>query len=351
MTAIVGSEIAMTAIVGSEIAINAIYKNSDTYATLLESELAMTAIAGDQTAILALIGDSTRCQKLSASTVAMAAVSASTVAMAAVSASTVARNAIQTNSASWKVVTDSNEFIAKFAIGCLDSSTYKPENFANVAAIIANTGALTVLAASSTAMTVLAASSTARSILWNNQSVAMVAINKVDMAIAKYAIGCLNNSSYNPVNFATMSSVIANQGALGALAGSSVAMNALAGSSVAMNALAGSSVARNALKSSPLATEKTNIVTSSGQYWSGDGTISIKGLILYTTSGNTDNAFGIKTIDGKTVSNAGERNASTSGSSAYMDWYEAHPNESLVKSSITIRAYYTTTKIKYIPIN
>ena len=238
-------------------------------------------------------------------------------------------------------MTDSNEFIAKFAIGCLDSSTYKPENFANVAAIIANTGALTVLAASSTAMTVLAASSTARSILWNNQSVAMVAINKVDMAIAKYAIGCLNNSSYNPVNFATMSSVIANQGALGALAGSSVAMNALAGSSVA----------RNALKSSPLATEKTNIVTSSGQYWSGDGTISIKGLILYTTSGNTDNAFGIKTIDGKTVSNAGERNASTSGSSAYMDWYEAHPNESLVKSSITIRAYYTTTKIKYIPIN
>ena len=235
--AVVASDIAMSAVVASDIAYNAIYNNSDAYATLLESELAMTTIAGDQAAILALIGDSARCQKLSASTVAMAAVSASTVA----------RNAIQTNTASWKVVTDSNEFIAKFAIGCLDSSTYKPENFANVAAIIANTEALTALAASSTAMTALAASSTARSILWNNQSVAMVAINKVDMAIAKYAIGCLNSSSYKPANFASMSSVISNSAALAALAGSSTAMSALAGSSTAMNALLKSETARVAL--------------------------------------------------------------------------------------------------------
>ena len=57
------------------------------------------------------------------------------------------------------------------------------------------------------------------------------------MAIAKYAIGCLNNSSYKPANFATMASVISNSGALSALASSSVAMSALASSSVAAGAI------------------------------------------------------------------------------------------------------------------
>ena len=38
-----------------------------------------------------------------------------------------------------------------------------------------------------------------------------------------------------------------------------------------------------------------------------------------------------------------------SGSRHYKDWLEAFPNNSWVLSSITFYAYYTTTKIKYIP--
>ena len=90
---------------------------------------------------------------------ACTALSASQIAMNALSASRIARNAILNNSVSWKVVTDSNSFIAKYAIGCLESSSYKPENFANMSAIVSNSAALAALASSSTAMSALASSS------------------------------------------------------------------------------------------------------------------------------------------------------------------------------------------------
>lgn len=76
----------------------------------------------------------------------------------------------------------------------------------------------------------------------------------------------------------------------------------------------------------------------------------MKGLILATKTGNTDNAFSITEID-NTSTGAGQddRNAATSGSTGYLDWYEKYPNYAWVTNSITYYAYYTTTKVKYIP--
>ena len=225
-SAVAASSTAMSAVAASSTAYNAIYNNSEAYAKLLNVKLAMDTIAGEQDAVTALIDDAGRCEQLASSAVAMDALASSAVA----------RNTIQSNSASWKVVTDSTSFIAKYAIGCLDSGTHKPENFANMAAVVSNSAALAALAASSTAMSALAASSVARNVLLNNSSTWNIVIGS-DTFIAKYAIGCLNSSSYNPANFAGMSAVVASQGALSALASSSVAMTALASSSVARLAL------------------------------------------------------------------------------------------------------------------
>ena len=147
----------------------------------------------------------------------------------------------------------------------------------------------------------------------------MSAINKVDMAIAKYAIGCLNNSSYSPANFATMSSVIANQGALGALAGSSVAMNALAGSSVAMNALAGSSVAYNALLNSSLLKTRNK----SGNNWITETVHSGKGIAIdvYGASVSGGNGW-VKTNDVSTAFNSNNTTTKIMKSySSSLSWY------------------------------
>ena len=74
------------------------------------------------------------------------------------------------------------------------------------------------------------------------------------------------------------------------------------------------------------------------------------GLILYTKAGNSDNAFTISKIDSTPLASSNSaRNAATSGNTGYKDWLEAFPNNSWVLSSITFYAYYTTTKIKYIP--
>ena len=136
---------------------------------------------------------------------------------------------------------------------------------------------------------------------------------------------------------------------MAAVAASSTAMAAVAASATARSALNGASVARQALKASPLATE-LSLVSSQGQYWDNTGTKAMKGLILATKAGNSDNAFSITKID-STSTGAGQntRNAATSGSMDYLDWYENYPNYAWVMNSITYYAYYTTTKIKYIP--
>ena len=218
---IAASEIAMSAIVGSEIAINAIYKNSDAYASLLGSKVAMDKIAGSLAAITTLIEDQERCEKLAASDVAMDALAASDVA----------RDVLYKNSLSWKIVTETDAFIAKFAIGSLKDAAYEPSEFADMEAVIAHPSAVTALSASQIAMTALSASRIARKALLDN-SVSWKIVTDSNSFVAKYAIGCLESSSYKPENFANMSAIVSNSAALAALASSSTAMSALASSSV-----------------------------------------------------------------------------------------------------------------------
>jgi hypothetical protein len=205
---------------------------------------------------------------------------------------------------------------------------------------------------------------------------ALNAIAASSMATAKYAAGA---AGLNPADYAdmtaiassstAMAAVVASQTAMAAVINNSTALNAVVSSSTAMaavaasqtamtavinseaarTALVSSSVARKALKASSLAVEMS-LVSSDGQYWNSIGTKTMRGLILYTKAGNTDNAFTITKVDSTTLaSNNNARNAATSGSTGYKDWLEAFPNSSWVLSSITFYAYYRTTKIKYIP--
>ena len=164
----------------------------------------------------------------------------------------------------------------------------------------------------------------------------------------------LNPSGYADMNAiasssTAMAAIAASQTAMAAVASSQTAMAAVINSEAARTALVSSSVARKALKESSLAVEMS-LVSSDGQYWNSIGTKTMRGLILYTKAGNTDNAFTITKVDSTTLaSNNNARNAATSGSTGYKDWLEAFPNSSWVLSSITFYAYYRTTKIKYIP--
>ena len=204
-------------------------------------------------------------------------------------------------------------------------------------AVISGTIALNAVAASKTAMTAVAANETA---------MAAVAASRVAMSAI---IG--NSTALNAVvtSSVAMAAIIGNSTALNAVVSSSTAMAAVINSEAARTALVSSSDARKALKASSLAVEMS-LVSSDGQYWNSAGTKTMRGLILYTKAGNTDNAFTITKVDSTTLaSNNNARNAATSGSTGYKDWLEAFPNSSWVLSSITFYAYYRTTKIKYIP--
>ena len=179
----------------------------------------------------------------------------------------------------------------------------------------------------------------ANELMWRALSASGVAMGKTVATLV--GLSC---SAYDD-----MSAVAASSTAMTAVAASSTAMTAVINSEAARTALVSSSVARKALKASSLAVEMS-LVSSDGQYWNSIGTKTMRGLILYTKAGNTDNAFTITKVDSTTLaSNNNARNAATSGSTGYKDWLEAFPNSSWVLSSITFYAYYRTTKIKYIP--
>ena len=195
---------------------------------------------------------------------------------------------------------------------------------------------MSAVAASSTAMAAIFRSSTALQVVQNNASAWAIFSNASSAVMGKTVaeLAGLNPSGYADMN---------------AIASSSTAMTAVINSKAARTALVSSSVARKALKASSLAVEMS-LVSSDGQYWNSIGTKTMRGLILYTKAGNTDNAFTITKVDSTTLaSNNNARNAATSGSTGYKDWLEAFPNSSWVLSNITFYAYYRTTKIKYIP--
>ena len=160
-----------------------------------------------------------------------------------------------------------------------------------------------------------------------------------------------NSAALNVVvsSSTAMAAIASSQTAMAAIASSQTAMAAVINSAAARTALTKSSTARAALKTSPLAVE-VSLVSSQSQYWNNPGTKTMRGLLLYTKAGNTDNAFTITKIDNTTLATSSStRNAAVSGSTAYKDWLEAFPDNSWVLSSITFYAYYTSTRIKYIP--
>ena len=199
----------------------------------------------------------------------------------------------------------------------------------------------------------------AHELLWRALSASGVAMGKTVATLAGLSCSAYDDMSAVAASSTAMAAVTSSQTAMTAVINNSTALNAVVSSSTAMaavinseaarTALVSSSVARKALKASSLAVEMS-LVSSDGQYWNSIGTKTMRGLILYTKAGNTDNAFTITKVDSTTLaSNNNARNAATSGSTGYKDWLEAFPNSSWVLSSITFYAYYRTTKIKYIP--
>ena len=189
----------------------------------------------------------------------------------------------------------------------------------------------------------------AHELLWRALSASGVAMGKTVATLAGLSCSAYDDMSAVAASSTAMAAVASSQTAMTAVASSQTAMAAVINSEAARTALVSSSVARKALKASSLAVEMS-LVSSDGQYWNSIGTKTMRGLILYTKAGNTDNAFTITKVDSTTLaSNNNARNAATSGSTGYKDWLEAFPNSSWVLSSITFYAYYRTTKIKYIP--
>ena len=225
-----------------------------------------------------------------------------------------------------------------------------------MSAVAASATAMSAVAASATAMSAVAANYVALVALYSNAEALSIAQGTTVGAAALAGAGSVATgkaavklAGLDPDDFADMAAVAASSTAMAAVAASSTAMAAVAASATARSALNGSSVAREKLKASPLATE-VSLVSSQGQYWDSPGTKAMKGLILATKAGNSDNAFSITKIDNtSTGASQNTRNAAKSGSTGYLDWYENYPNYAWVMNSITYYAYYTTTKIKYIP--
>lgn len=215
-----------------------------------------------------------------------------------------------------------------------------------MAAVISNATALNAVVTSSTAMAAIFRSDAALQAIAKSAT-AQAAVSNASSSVMAKTVAILAN--LDPNSYADMTAIASSSTAMAAIAASSTAMTAVINSAAARTALTKSSTARTALKASPLAVE-VSLVSSQSQYWNNPGTRTLRGLLLYTKAGNTDNAFTITKVDSTTLTTGSSaRNAAISGSTGYKDWLEAFPDYSWVLSSITFYAYYTTTKIKYIP--
>ena len=273
-------------------------------------------------------------QAVASSATAMQAVAVSPVAIAAIYRSDVALSAVDSEVSAAATFYGADSVAMGKAVVIL--AGLDPAGYADMSAVAASATAMSAVAANYVALVALYSNAEALSIAQGTTVGAAALAGAGSVATGKAAVKL---AGLDPDDFADMAAVAA----------SSTAMAAVAASATARSALNGSSVARQALKASPLATE-LSLVSSQGQYWNNPGTKAMKGLILATKAGNSDNAFSITKID-STSTGAGQntRNAATSGSTGYLDWYENYPNYAWVMNSITYYAYYTTTKIKYIP--
>ena len=273
-------------------------------------------------------------QAVASSATAMQAVAVSPVAIAAIYRSDVALSAVDSEVSAAATFYGADSVAMGKAVVIL--AGLDPAGYADMSAVAASATAMSAVAANYVALAALYSNAEALSIAQGTTVGAAALAGAGSVATGKAAVKL---AGLDPDDFADMAAVAA----------SSTAMAAVAASATARSALNGSSVARQALKASPLATE-LSLVSSQGQYWNNPGTKAMKGLILATKAGNSDNAFSITKIDStSTGASQNTRNAATSGSTGYLDWYENYPNYAWVMNSITYYAYYTTTKIKYIP--
>ena len=273
-------------------------------------------------------------QAVASSATAMQAVAASPVAIAAIYRSDVALSAVDSEVSAAATFYGADSVAMGKAVVIL--AGLDPAGYADMSAVAASATAMSAVAANYVALVALYSNAEALSIAQGTTVGAAALAGAGSVATGKAAVKL---AGLDPDDFADMAAVAA----------SSTAMAAVAASATARSALNGSSVARQALKASPLATE-LSLVSSQGQYWDNPGTKAMKGLILATKAGNSDNAFSITKIDStSTGASQNTRNAAKSGSTGYLDWYENYPNYAWVMNSITYYAYYTTTKIKYIP--
>ena len=273
-------------------------------------------------------------QAVASSATAMQAVAASPVAIAAIYRSDVALSAVDSEVSAAATFYGADSVAMGKAVVIL--AGLDPAGYADMSAVAASATAMSAVAANYVALVALYSNAEALSTAQGTTVGAAALAGAGSVATGKAAVKL---AGLDPDDFADMAAVAA----------SSTAMAAVAASATARSALNGASVARQALKASPLATE-LSLVSSQGQYWDNPGTKAMKGLILATKAGNSDNAFSITKIDStSTGADKNTRNAATSGSTGYLDWYENYPNYAWVMNSITYYAYYTTTKIKYIP--
>ena len=273
-------------------------------------------------------------QAVASSATAMQAVAASPVAIAAIYRSDVALSAVDSEVSAAATFYGADSVAMGKAVVIL--AGLDPAGYADMSAVAASATAMSAVAANYVALAALYSNAEALSTAQGTTVGAAALAGAGSVATGKAAAKL---AGLDPDDFADMAAVAA----------SSTAMAAVAASATARSALNGSGVARQALKASPLATE-LSLVSSQGQYWDNPGTKAMKGLILATKAGNGDNAFSITKIDStSTGASQNTRNAAASGSTGYLDWYEKYPNYAWVMNSITYYAYYTTTKIKYIP--
>ena len=250
-------------------------------------------------------------QAVASSATAMQAVAVSPVAIAAIYRSDVALSAVDSEVSAAATFYGADSVAMGKAVVIL--AGLDPAGYADMSAVAASATAMSAVAANYVALVALYSNAEALSIAQGTTVGAAALAGAGSVATGKAAVKL---AGLNPDDFADMAAVAA----------SSTAMAAVAASATARSALNGSSVARQALKASPLATE-LSLVSSQGQYWDNPGTKAMKGLILATKAGNSDNAFSITKID-STSTGAGQntRNAATSGSTGYLDWYENYPN-------------------------
>ncbi len=166
----------------------------------LESLLADPSRQAEWSALLEMRGQTRR---MAASNTAINAIVASPTAINAVASSGMARSEISLNDTAFNAVTASSTAFGKFIAGCAD---LVPAHYADIAAVIASSDAMSAVAESPEAMAAIAASTTA------------------------------------------MNAVAASSAAMGILAASRAAMTAIAASSTAMTAIAASSTAMTAIE-------------------------------------------------------------------------------------------------------